>query len=98
MTDQWKKREDALEAEYFDRKEKEALKRIAQKKAEGAERLSPITGKPMIQKSIFGVVVDKCTESGGIWLDAGELEQIIDMSRQNQPGMLDKFFSALLMK
>ena len=52
------------------------------------DRLSPITGKEMEQEVISGVVIDKCTESGGIWLDAGELEQLIEASEKDSNSML----------
>lgn len=95
MTDEWAKRERALEDGYFERKEREALERLAKKAAEGVVRKSPISGEPMVQKSLYGVVVDRCTTSGGIWLDAGELEQIIEMAKKNEPGFLEKLFSGL---
>ncbi len=37
---------------------------------------SPATGAPMNVLSIGGVEVDECPKTGGIWLDAGELERL----------------------
>ena len=101
MSDEWKKREQALEEGYFQRVEADALERLAKKSAQ-PERLSPITGKPMVQKTLHGVVIDQCTDSQGIWLDAGELEQIAqyleDAAKvaQNSDSLVHKFFSAVL--
>ena len=75
MTDGWKERKIAQEEEYFRKKNELALKRI-QENTEPA-RISPVTGKPMKQETFMGVVIDRC-ESGGVWLDNGELEEIIN--------------------
>ena len=69
------------EEKFFKKKNEEALKRLALKKKE-KPRLSPITGDPMVQEVMFGVVIDRCLSSGGIWLDAGELEQLIEAEKQ----------------
>ncbi|RME58502.1 MAG: hypothetical protein D6780_06615 [Candidatus Dadabacteria bacterium] len=79
MEDIWKKREKAKEEEYFRKLNEKALERI---RARSKARLSPITGKPMETKNIMGVVVDYCPDSGGIWLDKGELEEIIKRIEQ----------------
>lgn len=81
MSDSWEKRKKALENEYFQRKNAEALKRLQQREAE-KPRLSPITGEPMEQLTLMGVVIDRCPTSHGIWLDAGELEQILDFTKE----------------
>lgn len=36
---------------------------------------SPIDGSPMEQIHRFGIEIDRCRTSGGIWLDKGELEK-----------------------
>ncbi|MEL7116441.1 MAG: zf-TFIIB domain-containing protein, partial [Pseudomonadota bacterium] len=43
---------------------------------------SPIDGSPMREIERYGVKIDICPTSGGIWLDKGELEKIIMMIRQ----------------
>lgn len=97
MNDELKKRGQVLEDDYFHRREQEALERMATKKGE-APRISPVSGKPMIQKVLHGVVVDQCQESGGIWLDAGELEQILEGFKGQEESITHKFFSAVLGK
>ncbi len=59
-------------------------------------RLSPVTGKPMQQIVIHGVVVDRCTESGGIWLDTGELERLIQGENENQGERLASWATQLV--
>jgi Zn-finger nucleic acid-binding protein len=96
MSDGWEKMKRAKEDEYFDRQNKEALNRL-KTKATDKPRLSPITGEPMEQLVLMGVVIDKCPTSGGIWLDAGELEEILRASREQSSeayeGWLSKFFN-----
>ena len=43
---------------------------------------SPIDGSPMREIERYGVKIDVCQSSGGIWLDRGELEKIMMMIRQ----------------
>jgi Zn-finger nucleic acid-binding protein len=43
---------------------------------------SPIDGSPMREIERYGVRIDICPTSGGIWLDKGELEKIIMMIRE----------------
>lgn len=43
---------------------------------------SPIDGSPMKQINRFGIELDVCPTSGGIWLDKGELEKIIAMIKE----------------
>ena len=38
---------------------------------------SPIDGSPMTEVERYGVKLDICPTSGGIWVDRGELEKII---------------------
>lgn len=47
---------------------------------------SPIDGSPMREIERYGVKIDICPSSGGIWLDKGELEKIIMMIREEALG------------
>lgn len=38
---------------------------------------SPIDGSPMRQIQRFGIELDVCPASGGVWLDKGELEKLM---------------------
>ena len=93
MTDSWDERRQAQEESYFDRANKESLARLARKQQQ-ASRLSPVTGQAMEQIVAFGAIVDRCTTSGGIWLDAGELEEILAASKESTHSLKD-FIGAL---
>ncbi len=43
---------------------------------------SPIDGSPMKQINRYGIEIDVCPTTGGVWLDKGELEKIIAMIQQ----------------
>ncbi|MEM8690650.1 MAG: zf-TFIIB domain-containing protein [Pseudomonadota bacterium] len=43
---------------------------------------SPIDGSPMREVERYGVKIDICPTSGGVWLDRGELEKIIMAIRE----------------
>ena len=43
---------------------------------------SPVDGSPMKQINRYGIEIDVCPTSGGIWLDKGELEKIMHMLQQ----------------
>ena len=88
MTDSWDERRDGIEGSYFDRANKESLARLARKQQQ-AGRLSPATGHPMEHIVAFGAIVDRCTTSGGIWLDAGELEEILTASKDSTHSLKD---------
>jgi len=42
----------------------------------------PICKNPMVILELEGVEIDHCVSCGGIWLDAGELELLLEDSRQ----------------
>lgn len=88
MNDSWDERRRAQEEGYFETLNKQAMARLALKKTQPA-RLSPVTGKPMEQITIMGTVVDRCVDSGGIWLDNGELEQIIAAAKDSKASLQD---------
>jgi Zn-finger nucleic acid-binding protein len=92
MSDSWDDRRRAQEDGYFEKVNKESLARLARKKQEA--RLSPVTRKSMEQIVAFGAVLDRCTSSGGIWLDAGELEQVINAAKDSSSSLKD-FIGAL---
>ncbi len=43
-----------------------------------ATRSCPIDGARMTKEVAHVIVIDRCAACGGVWLDAGELEQIKD--------------------
>jgi hypothetical protein len=49
------------------------------------ERSCPVDGTPMV-KSVSGeIIIDRCPECNGVWLDAGELQTIKEVA--NEEGM-----------
>lgn len=43
---------------------------------------SPIDGSPMRQIHRYGIEIDVCPTSGGVWLDKGELEKIMHLLQE----------------
>ena len=88
------------EEEYFARLEFEKLKKLEAEKrekmaADEAQKLKechfmccPKCGMQLIEIDYHGIEVDKCSGCDGVWLDAGELEQVSKMEK----GKLDKWF------
>ncbi len=79
------------EDEYFARKEFERKKKLEEKKQETMQENErkklkelhymscPKCGMSLIEIDYKGIKIDKCSECLGIWLDAGELESILEM-------------------
>lgn len=76
MGNAWDEKRKAAEESYFDKQNKQAMEKLARRVA-SESRKSPITGKPMTQRVVDGITIDVCADSGGVWLDAGELEALI---------------------
>jgi len=91
------------EEEYFARREFERLKKIedeARKEMEQQERRRlkelhhmrcPKCGMRLIELDYKNLKIDKCSNCEGIWLDAGELEQIVGESEGRFGGFLKLF-------
>ena len=84
MSDIFDERRRGLEEEYFRRRDKESLERLREAIREQARESGdqPVTmacprctGKLHAEK-YDEVGIDRCDTCGGVWLDAGELEQI----------------------
>lgn len=43
---------------------------------------SPIDGSPMKQIKRYGIEIDICPTTGGIWLDKGELEKLMVLLKE----------------
>lgn len=89
------------EEEYVARMEFERRKKIEEEKyrrlqEEEKKRLKelhymryPKCGMELIEIDYKNIKVDKCSECGGIWLDAGELDAVSKLEKTG----LDKLFS-----
>lgn len=89
------------EDEYFARQELERRKKWAQEQAakktgDEKEQLKkqhwmkcPKCGNDLAEIELHGVKVDQCASCGGVFLDAGELDQL----EKHDAGVLNRVFS-----
>lgn len=96
MSDSWDDRKRAQEEQYFAQQNKAALERMRSHQSTGP-RACPVTGDTLEQITMMGVIIDRCPKCGGVWLDSGELEQILTSSKGNQ-SWSEKFFGSLFSK
>src|SRR5215470_631486 len=100
MAGKWDERKKALENEYFVKKEKELIDKLKakqekEKQADLAQAHSmrcPKCGAALKERSFAKILVDQCTGCNGIWLDAGELEQI---AAKEEGGWLGKLWQKI---
>ncbi len=90
------KEEEFFAREAFAKKQKqeeEKQKRLAEEEKKKARELHwmkcPKCGMNLVEIDYKSVKIDKCSACQGVWLDAGELEQVAKMEK----GALDKLFS-----
>jgi len=84
VANKWDERKKAQEDEYFIKREKELIERLRAKQEREAHQSvqrtchmrCPKCGEPLKERSFHKILVDQCTGCGGIWLDAGELEEV----------------------
>ncbi len=89
---------DELDEEYFERKNKEAIEKLQAKikvaeeaKAAGlSSMLCPRCAGSLKESKFEEVMIDTCEKCGGIWLDSGELEQLLKRDSNT-----DSWFSRL---
>lgn len=84
------------EEEYFVRQEFERKKRLEEERqqtlhAEERRRLKdlhhmrcPKCGMALIEIDYKGVQLDKCSACDGVWLDANELDAILEIEQKNK--------------
>lgn len=94
MSIEMKDRGDALENEYFQRKEKELIAKMKAKiasesSADSAVKCPKCDGN-LIESDFESIKIDVCNNCSGVWLDAGELTQIAD--RDEESGWFGKLF------
>jgi uncharacterized protein len=83
------------EDEYFARQEAELLKQqrlVQAQAARNAERKThlgkcPRCGADLETLDLHGVQIDRCPEDNGMWLDAGEFEQL---AKHQDPGFMGR--------
>ena len=97
MADKWDERKKAQEDEYFIKRERalvEKLKTQQEKEAKQALRETckmrcPKCGEALKERSFQKILIDQCAGCGGIWLDHGELEEVVGRDKE---GWLAKFW------
>lgn len=95
MSNIWDEKRRASEEAFFKKENEAALKRLSERQ-EDSPRLSPVSGEPMQQLMYMGVVIDKCPTSGGIWLDDGELEHIIEALKKKEGDDKEGYLDTML--
>ena len=100
MSEVWDDRKKAMEEDYFRRKEQEALEKMQAKVSaeQNVERLASIVSCPKCDGSLSEisfeeVLIDRCEKCGGIWLDAGELERLVN---RKEGGWLSRMRKSLV--
>jgi ribosomal protein L37AE/L43A len=86
VANKWDERKKAKEDEYFVKRERELLDKLKLKQQaevkEAAKKAAymrcPKCGEPLKERSFQKIEIDQCTGCNGIWLDAGELEQVAE--------------------
>jgi uncharacterized protein len=84
VANKWDERKKAQEDEYFVKKERELLAKLKTKQEEEARTSAknasymkcPKCGEPLKERSFQKILIDQCTGCNGIWLDAGEIEEV----------------------
>lgn len=84
MSDAFDERRRGLEEEYFHRKNTEAIEKLREKmkvaeaaKAAGTSSMRcPRCDGNLLESKFHDVSIDTCEKCGGVWLDAGELEEL----------------------
>ena len=88
----------ALEDEYFRKKDQEAIEKLRQKMKVAAEakaagdssmRCPRCTGK-LVEVEFEGVLIDRCDNCSGIWLDPGEFAELV---KKDTTGWFSRWWS-----
>ena len=84
----------ALENEYFHRKEQELIEKMKAKlesenAAASALECPKCDGK-LVETDYENIKIDVCNKCSGVWFDAGELAQVVD--KEPKEGWFGKLF------
>jgi len=97
VANKWDERKKAKEDEYFVKKEQELVAKLkAKQEAETKAEIQkscymrcPKCGEKLKERHFRKIVIDQCSGCQGIWLDAGELEQVAEREDES---WLSKFW------
>ncbi len=81
----------ALEEEYFNRKNLEALERLKSTVKDSGPVVSPISGKEMVHNAFHGINIFLCEESNGIWIGEKELVELLSRVQKDLDGVDQKW-------
>ncbi|MEZ5306685.1 MAG: zf-TFIIB domain-containing protein [Pyrinomonadaceae bacterium] len=94
MSGQLEERGKALENEYFRRKEQELIEKMKAKLGKEETRElgleCPKCDGKLVETKYENILIDVCDKCSGVWLDAGELAQVVD--KEEGQGWLRRFF------
>ncbi len=94
MSEQLEERGKALENQYFREKEKELIAKMKAKLAESEtkelELQCPKCDGALLETEYESITIDVCNKCSGMWLDAGELAQVVDKNEDS--GWLSRVF------
>ena len=95
MGDKLHEREKAEEDRYFAKQNAEKIAKLRKDAAEEGAVLGlcPKCGVKLVEREVHEITVDDCAECGGIWLDKGELERMVE--REGEGGAA-RFFRGML--
>lgn len=84
----------ALENEYFYRKERELIEKMKAKleseNAEASALKCPKCDGSLVETDYDNIKIDVCNKCSGVWFDAGELAQVVD--KEPKEGWFGKLF------
>ncbi|MGI9107312.1 MAG: zf-TFIIB domain-containing protein [Pyrinomonadaceae bacterium] len=88
MSEIFDERRKALENEYIRRKDRETLDKLREQLAAEAAakglaggRQCPLGHGALTEETKGSIVIDRCGQCGGVWLDKNELEQLTSDAR-----------------
>jgi Zn-finger nucleic acid-binding protein len=94
MSIEMKDRGQALENEYFHKKEKELIKKMKAKleveETKDIHLECPKCDGKLLETEYENIAIDVCDKCSGVWLDAGELAQVVDKNENS--GWLSRMF------
>lgn len=88
--------EKAREDEFFARRDRELINKLKRDKEQqfnqdlqaAKELICPRCGKTLQERVEHGVTIDQCANCGGVWLDKGELDALIQADEKGWFGKL----------
>jgi hypothetical protein len=93
MSDALRERGNALENEYFRRKEQELIQKMKEKMAAEATPVAqfncPKCDGKLVEIPFENLQIDLCDKCGGAWLDEGELEAL---AKAESKGLFGRLF------